>query len=44
MFLNIYKKIDAINKFKKAIKNRNLKIFFVKFVRNTLQSRVSYIG
>ena len=39
---NIYKTIDGRHKFKKAIKNGNLRIALVEFVRSTLQMLVLY--
>ena len=37
---NIYKNIDGLKNFKKAIKNGNLKIVFVEFVRSKLQMSI----
>ena len=39
---NVYKNIDGLDKFKKAVKNGNLRVILVQFVRRTLQMSVLY--
>ena len=39
---NVYKNIDGLDKFKKVVKNGNLRVILVQFVRRTLQMPVLY--